>query len=263
MTNKSFLFQVHGKSYICRVPGPGTGLLINRHQEGDVLEAVANLGITEHVIYFNRDTGYKITEYYENSRNADVHKESDMQQCMDLVTKLHQSGIQLKHSFDIRERIAFYENLCIKHGGIPFEDYEVVKDRMNTLMDHLDTLNRPKTIAHIDSNVDNFLFLPDGDLKLIDWEYCGMCDPLIDVAMCGIYSYLNEEQMDRLIHIYLHREPTEEERTVIYSYVALGGFLWSLWAVYKSELGEEFGEYTIIMYRYAKRYYRRLHEQIH
>ena len=263
MTNKSFLFQVHGKSYICRVPGPGTGLLINRHQEGDVLEAVANLGITEHVIYFNRDTGYKITEYYENSRNADVHKESDMQQCMDLVTKLHQSGIQLKHSFDIRERIAFYENLCIKHGGIPFEDYEVVKDRMNTLMDHLDALNRPKTIAHIDSNVDNFLFLPDGDLKLIDWEYCGMCDPLIDVAMCGIYSYLNEEQMDRLIHIYLHREPTEEERTVIYSYVALGGFLWSLWAVYKSELGEEFGEYTIIMYRYAKRYYRRLHEQLH
>lgn len=263
MTNKSFLFQVHGKSYICRVPGPGTGLLINRHQEGDVLEAVANLGITEHVIYFNRDTGYKITEYYENSRNADVHNESDMQQCMDLVTKLHQSGIQLKHSFDIRERIAFYENLCIKHGGIPFEDYEVVKDRMNTLMDHLDALNRPKTIAHIDSNVDNFLFLPDGDLKLIDWEYCGMCDPLIDVAMCGIYSYLNEEQMDRLIHIYLHREPAEEERTVIYSYVALGGFLWSLWAVYKSELGEEFGEYTIIMYRYAKRYYRRLHEQTH
>ena len=263
MTNKSFLFQVHGKSYICRVPGPGTGLLINRHQEGDVLEAVASLGITEHVIYFNRDTGYKITEYYENSRNADIHKESDMQQCMDLVTKLHQSGIQLKHSFDIRERIAFYENLCIKHGGIPFEDYEVVKDRMNTLMDHLDALNRPKTIAHIDSNVDNFLFLPNGDLKLIDWEYCGMCDPLIDVAMCGIYSYLNEEQMDRLIHIYLHREPTEEERTVIYSYVALGGFLWSLWAVYKSELGEEFGEYTIIMYRYAKRYYRRLHEQIH
>lgn len=57
MTNKSFLFQVHGKSYICRVPCPGTGLLINRHQEGDVLEAVANLGITEHVIYL---TGYRL-----------------------------------------------------------------------------------------------------------------------------------------------------------------------------------------------------------
>ena len=114
-----------------------------------MLEAVADLGITEHVIYFNRDTGYKITEYYEKFRNADVHKESDMQQCMDLVTKLHQSESSWKHSFDIRERIAFYENLCIKHGGIPFEDYEVVKDRMNTLMDHLDapeTARRPLPI---------------------------------------------------------------------------------------------------------------------
>ena len=258
MTNKSFLFQVHGKSYICRVPGPGTGLLINRHQEGDVLEAVANLGITEHVIYFNRDTGYKITEYYENSRNADVHKESDMQQCMDLVTKLHQSGIQLKHSFDIRERIAFYENLCIKHGGIPFEDYEVVKDRMNTLMDHLDALNRPKTIAHIDSNVDNFLFLPNGDLKLIDWEYCGMCDPLIDVSMCAIYSYYNDFEVEKLITTYLHREPTSEERFVYYAYIALGGFLWCLWAVYKSSVGEEFGDYTIVMYRYAKQFYKKI-----
>lgn len=186
-----------------------------------------------------------------------------MQQCMDLVTKLHQSGIQLKHSFDIRERIAFYENLCIKHGGIPFEDYEVVKDRMNTLMDHLDALNRPKTIAHIDSNVDNFLFLPGGDLKLIDWEYCGMCDPAD--RCCHVRNlFLSERGTDGPAGPHLpHREPTEEERTVIYSYVALGGFLWSLWAVYKSELGEEFGEYTIIMYRYAKRYYRRLHEQMH
>ena len=33
MTNKSFLFKVHGKSYICRIPGPGTELLINRKQE--------------------------------------------------------------------------------------------------------------------------------------------------------------------------------------------------------------------------------------
>jgi hypothetical protein len=31
-----------------------------------------------------------------------------------------------------------------------------------------------------------------------------------------------------------------------------------LWAVYKAALGEEFGEYTIIMYRYAKGYYKKL-----
>ena len=64
--------------------------------------------------------------------------------------------------------------------------------------------------------------------------------------------------MDRLLRLYLRREPYEEEAFAVRAYAALGGFLWSLWAVYKSALGEEFGEYTIIMYRYAKQYYKKL-----
>ena len=125
------------------------------------------------------------------------------------------------------------------------------------LMDQLDALHRPKALSHIDSVADNFLFLPDGSVRLIDWEYAGMSDPLIDVSMCAIYSYYDDEAVDHLIEIYFGRKPTEEERLVIYSYIALGGFLWALWAVYKSALGEEFGEYTLIMYRYAKRYYKK------
>lgn len=125
-------------------------------------------------------------------------------------------------------------------------------------MNRLDGLNRTHVLSHIDSVADNFLFLPDGSVRLIDWEYAGMCDPLIDVAMCAIYSYYNEEDAEHLIRIYLEREPTAEERMVVWAYMALGGFLWSLWAIYKSALGEEFGEYTLIMYRYAKRYYRKI-----
>lgn len=258
MTNKSFLFQVSEKQYICRIPGPGTGLLINRRQEGDVFEAVKPLDITEHIIYFNRETGYKIAEYYEGARNADPESWEDLERCMALLKRLHGCEIQLDHSFDIRERILFYENLCKSHGDIPFEDYEEVRGRMFSLMDYLDKLHRPETISHIDSCVDNFLFLPDGRLKLIDWEYSGMCDPLIDIAMCAIYSYFDDEKTDHLIEVYFQRKPSLEEQLVVYSYVALGGFLWSLWAIYKSALGEEFGEYTIIMYRYAKGYYRKI-----
>ncbi len=81
---------------------------------------------------------------------------------------------------------------------------------------------------------------------------------MIDVAMCAIYSYYDDKQMEHLLELYLNRKPAEEEYFAAFAYAALGGFLWSLWAVYKSVLGEEFGEYTIIMYRYAKKYYRKL-----
>ena len=120
------------------------------------------------------------------------------------------------------------------------------------LINWLGSLNRPRTLSHIDSNFDNFLMLPDGQVRLIDWEYAGMCDPLIDLAMCAIYSYYNIEETENLMGTYMGREPEMEERLVVYAYMALGGFLWSLWAVYKAALGEEFGEYTLIMYRYAK-----------
>ena len=64
---------------------------------------------------------------------------------------------------------------------------------------------------------------------------------LIDISMCAIYSYYDEDAVEKLMQIYFGREPELLERKVIYSYIALGGFLWALWAVYKASLGEEFG----------------------
>ncbi len=258
MTNQSFLFKVKERHYICRIPGKGTSLLVNRREEMSVCETIKQLNLSEHVTYMDPETGYKIAEFYENARNASPDSHADMERCMQLLHRFHNSGLQVNHSFDIRERISFYERLCMSGNGTLFEDYSMVRGWMNELMDQLDGMNRPKVLAHIDSNVDNFLILPDGSLRLIDWEYAGMCDPLIDVSMCSIYSYYEEAEIEWLIEAYLGCMPTQEERTVVYSYVALGGFLWSLWAVYKSTLGVEFGDYTLKMYRYAKQYYKKI-----
>ena len=258
MTNKSFLFQAKNKSYICRIPGPGTELLINRKQEKAVYEAVKGLGITEHVVYMNGDTGYKISEYYSGARNGNARDWEDMERCMALVRRLHDSKIQVGHAFDIRERTDFYEALCKGYEKELFEDYPEVRTHMTALMDRLDHLKRPKVLSHIDSVCDNFLFLPDGGLRLIDWEYAGMSDQQIDVSMSAIYSYYNDGEAEKLLKLYLGQQSTDEERFVYYAYIALGGFLWCLWAIYKSSIGEEFGEYTIIMYRYAKSYYKKI-----
>ena len=178
------------------------------------------------------------------------------------MRKLHEAGLKVGHSFNIRERISFYEKLCLEHGGIPFEDYSQVREWVNQLLDALDKMDLPQCLCHIDANVDNFLIFPDHSAKLLDWEYAGMCDPLMDVSMCAIYSYYEEEQTEKLLELYLQRRPDDKERFITYADAALGGFLWCLWAVYKASLGDEFGEYTIIMYRYAKRYYKKLMKEL-
>lgn len=277
MTNKSFLFSINLNNrlkinaddiniyknnttlrYICRIPGKGTEDLIDRKAEYENYKAVNNLYITENIIYFDYNTGYKISEFYENSRNSDFHNQKDIESCMEVLRTLHKSSCTVNHEFNIEERINFYEKLCLKSGEIPFEDYNIVRQKMNELISYLKTLDRTKVLAHIDSVSDNFLFVNVYDreeIRLIDWEYAGMADPLIDIAMSSIYSYFNKEETLNLLETYLEHTPTDLEKKIVYAYMALGGFAWTLWAVYKSSLGETFGEYTLIMYRYAKDYY--------
>lgn len=75
--------------------------------------------------------------------------------------------------------------------------------------------------------------------------------------MCSIYSYYSQEELDHLLEEYLQHAPSDEERFVTYAYAALGGFLWALWADLQSMEGADLA-ILIVMYRYAKNYYRKI-----
>jgi len=255
MTNHSFAFTIKDNRYICRVPGEGTDKLINRANEHASIEAVKSLGISENVLYHSAETGYKIAEYLVNARIADKNDPEDLKACMARIRQLHEASITVDHEFDIAKEIFFYENLCLESGEIPFEDYEIVRKHSLELVNKLSAMNRQKTLCHVDCIPDNCLFTNDG-LKIIDWEYAGMADPLIDVAAFCIYSYYDEAETDRLVDLYFEGvTPSDTEKGIVYAYMALLGLCWTLWAVYKENLGVSFGEYLRIQYRYARDFY--------
>ena len=212
MTNKSWYFNVsdseeiaekyRNKAFICRIPGPGTEKLINRRQEGEVYKAVSGLDITEELVYFDAESGYKISRYYHGARNADFDNIEELSQCMSVLKKLHNSGIKLGHDFDLKRELGNYEK-DIKEAGaeVPYEDYPAVRMKAEEVLGWIDSLNRPKTIAHVDSVKDNFIFTDEG-LKMIDWEYAGMADPLLDLAMSAIYSYMSFDKAKELVRVY-------------------------------------------------------------
>ena len=117
--------------------------------------------------------------------------------------------------------------------------------------------NQPKNwcLTHIDPNSDNFL-ITDHDIRLIDWEYAGMQDTDVDLAMFCIYDGYSQEQTDHLIDIYYNGRCPRMTRIKIYCYMAMCGLLWSNWCEYKHNLGIEFGSYSLNQYRYAKDYYK-------
>ena len=255
MTNRSFLFRVKGKAYICRIPGEGTEKLIDRRAEGESYRAIAPLGLAEELIYFNPENGYKISVYYEDARSADPESEADLRACMEVLKKLHRAPCRVSQRFDLGERIAFYESLCLEKGEIPFLDYAEVREKMNCLLSWIHGLQRPETLSHIDPVYANFLFTGEG-IRLIDWEYAGMADPLIDFAMATIYAEKDFDYAFRLLDYYGDTDvPRDKAEQLVTAYMALGGFLWALWAVYKEALGVSFGTYPLTQYRYAKEGY--------
>lgn len=65
MTNQSFLFSCDGEEYILRIPGVGTSMLIDRKREAAVYNVLKDSDICDHIIYFNKETGYKILDFIE------------------------------------------------------------------------------------------------------------------------------------------------------------------------------------------------------
>lgn len=254
MTNRSFKFSCKGKSYIMRVPGEGTDKMINRSQEYDVYQVIKDQNIADPIVYMSPDTGYKITEFLEDTRVCDSENIRDLEICMKKLREFHQGGYEVKHSFDIWERLEYYETLWNGKASM-YRDYRETKEKILELKNYVDQQEKDWTLTHIDAVPDNFL-IHRGESKLIDWEYAGMQDPHVDIAMFCIYAMYEREQVDRLIDIYFEGRTENAVRIKIYCYIAMCGLLWSNWCEYKSQLGVEFGEYSLKQYRYAKDYYK-------
>ena len=275
MTNRSFLFSAKGAKYIMRIPGEGTDQLINRRQEAEVYRAISGLGLCDDPVYINPENGYKITAFLDNVRTCDPDNLDDLRRCMDKLREFHSMHLTVDHTFDIFGQIDFYESLWDGNPSI-YRDYCKTKENLLALRPYIESLPKDWCLTHIDAVPDNFLFYRPSEtagsaaaasdtvnavqagelLQLTDWEYAGMQDPHVDIAMFCIYSLYDRQQCDRLIDLYFDGKCDLTTRIKIYIYIAMCGLLWSNWCEYKRKLGVEFGEYSLRQYRYAKDFYR-------
>lgn len=263
MTNRSFMFSVNGSKYIMRIPGEGADRLINRVHEAEVFQVISGLGFCDDPVYINPNNGYKITSFLEGVRTCDPENLTDLKKCMEKLRNFHSMKLTVPHTFDIFGQIEFYETL---REGQPsmYKDYETTKANVLSLREYIDAQPKSWCLTHIDAVPDNFLFytpisssgeIENEQLQLIDWEYSGMQDPHVDVAMFCIYSLYNKNQVDQLIDIYLQNKCDNLTRAKIYAYISACGLLWSNWCEFKLRLGVEFSEYSLRQYRFAKDYY--------
>lgn len=252
MTNNLMRFSVHGKPYLLRIPGAGSNELTDRQNEAAVYKALEGKDLTDKIVYISGESGYKIAHYWGESRTCDSSDPGDVKACMEHLKRLHDMKLEVDHSFEPIQMLKSYEALLSEAPS--FEDYYKTREKIMHLHRLLSQLPKSNYLCHIDPVSDNFLFV-DEKVYLIDWEYAGMSDPAIDVAMFAIYADYDKEGFERAMEFYYKKTPTILQRFKVYSYAAIAGLLWSVWCEYKAQFGINYGEYAIKQYRYARNFY--------
>lgn len=261
MTNRSYRFTYDGTEYFARVPGDSTDEFISRKSEGEILDKLQSKGITEEVIYFDKKTGYKISKSIKNARNLNIENKKELEKCMALYRKFHSFGISVKATCNMTTKIDEYLNI-IKEKNIivPYEDFDEIVKEEQEIKKKLLKMKRPETLCHGDPNPYNVLVTKDS-MKLIDFEYGGMADPISDIALFGVYVGFDEEKTFKLYKMYKKAKgkssflpkSDKEAETLISCYMVLSGFYNAVWAIVRGALGDaDYGTFGMNGYRAFK-----------
>lgn len=254
LTNESFTFSIRGKGdYVLRVPNENTSLLVNRKEEAEVYNKIKNLAISDSIFYLDYRTGIKITRFISNAHTLNIHNKEELELSLNKLKELHNSGIAVNHIFDLRKQILAYEKLRIHKSKFPA--YDMTRNHIMSLLDALDLVPKQYVLCHIDANCDNFLISDEKKVFLIDFEYAGMQDLKLDLAMICIYSDLDKIEIDQLIALYYGQPISRDVRYMIYAYIAIAGFLWSIWCEIKEGESVLNNKYACSQYRYAVEYF--------
>jgi thiamine kinase-like enzyme len=271
MTNNTYKFNINNdkNTYLCRVPVEGINEFVNRYDEKNILEALKDFNITEEVIAFDENSGIKISKFFEDAKTIDINDQNNLKSSMLILRRFHNLKVTVNVKNDIIKKLAECQETLMENGvDIAFTDYrEVVKHSLEVI-NFVKKLKRIKTLTHGDPEAKNILFTYDG-LRIIDFEYAGMTDPLSDIALFAIYSGFDEEEAFTLLKYYNEVDEKtniamtdineEKAKRLVVCYMALGGLYSCLFAICRKSIsGVDYGFYNMRMYRYFKDCYKYL-----
>ena len=261
MTNFSFLFRVKGVRFVFRLPGRGSSAFISRQNEYLVYKALKDKDITEQVVYFDPDSGIKITVYEEDCQILRWEWTAEVKKALRRLKEVHESKIQIERIFYPKAEILAYEKRCHKVRASFWPDYEAVREQVIRIAEYLETTDFCPVLCPIDFVEQNVLVLKDGRIRLIDWEYAAMSDPMMDLAVFIISPGYDPADLNKLAEMYFDRKLSLREEIRLYGYAAVCALYWTLWAKYKEGSGYLFHEdYAAKVYQYARIYINKLAE---
>jgi CTP:phosphocholine cytidylyltransferase-like protein/thiamine kinase-like enzyme len=246
INNNTYLLNYDNKKYIVRKPGVATGIFIDRKKEKEIYDVLNKTNLADKVVYFDEETGFKITEYYENSKTVNPAIEAELRDALKAYKQLHCLNLKVNKDINIVNVLKDYIDIMKKQKiSFFYGNFEDILEKCNKISIYIKKFNRPSMLTHGDAGHGNVLCTGDGT-KIIDFEFAGMADPVTDIALFGVFDELDINKILDLFDIYknikvdneevlkLDSLNPEETKNLLVSYIAIDAIACVVWNLIKT-----------------------------
>ena len=228
-----------GRPAVLRVDEPGARRLgLPRRAEPDVLRAMAAAGLGPAVLAADPARGTLLTEWLPGRAwtAADLREPANLRRAAGLLRRVHDlppAGPAFDRVLDLPAAIDRYAALGGPRAAGPGQ---AAREQLARCLateagpDAAGLRQRPDLhLCHGDPTPGNFIAGPDGDLRLIDWEYAGRGPPAFDLAGLAVGAALDPAGDDLLLAAYAGRQPGAGDRARHRAWKAFCQALGALW----------------------------------
>ena len=235
LTNHTCHFAVGEREYVFRMPAGLDGRAVDYSNETTIETVAKRLGIDNTFVAEDPLTGRKLSRFVPNVRTlAQGREDSPLRpKALRMIADLHAAeGLSSAHFCDRWEETLHHEQV-LRDNDIPItEEYEEMHRRVQRLKELADAEDFPVSFSHNDCWFGNYLVDQNEDMYLIDWENAGMADEASDFAFFTATVYVNHEEYDEYLEIYLGRKPTELEYRHFAAQMMIAGLWQYAWGLF-------------------------------
>lgn len=203
LTNRSWLVTTDADRFVVRISDLGAAqeLQIDRDSEASVLQHVARAGIGPQVLRCDPTSGILVTRYLGATWTArDAQADANIHELAEVLRRLHSLDIPAGvRAVDLASTVDGYIRTLLERGTHSGLALPALRDCADETAMQLRQDSTPR-LCHNDVH---HLNVVGGDpVRLIDWEYAGVGEPLFDLASVCVYHRYRKPQRERLLAAY-------------------------------------------------------------
>lgn len=214
-------------AFVLRIPKDNADETLNYKHENIVYKTIEPLKISEKVVYFDENTGIKISKFVHNARQYKTTPTNEqITYLAKTLKKLHSSKLKVPFGYQMFYRLSIYKKSLFEDEYIDTKiEKQIIKDVQKIFAkDEL-------VLCHNDLVQNNLLFKFNG-LTLIDREYSGMNNFYFDLASFISENNLNDEQKEFFLSKYFGAKLNDLKRKKVNIFINFLDLLFYYWGLY-------------------------------